>query len=1060
MACLLMAALSVTLPVPVHAQQGSQAVTGTVRDNSGQPVIGATVLVKGTNIGTTVGLNGAFSVNIPEETGVLVVSRIGNETVEVTVRKGQAIDVVLEEASSQIEDVVVVGYGVQKKASVTGAISTVDLNELQKSTMPSLATALAGHVSGLTSSQMGGGQPGMDESTMYLRGAATLNGQSPLVLIDGVPRDNIRTIDPSEVESVSVLKDASATAVFGVRGANGVIIITTRRGKEGTAKLSLSYNQTFSSFAYQPSRLHSLEYLDMRNQALGNDGQPLISQDIISMYENPLQGLDPSDPDYASKAAARQHLYPDNDHYRALFKKWAPQINVNANLAGGTDRLSYFVNAGLISQDGHFRTQPKSTLGYDPSSRMQRWSFRSNVDYQITKKLKAYLNLGSYIEKVGMPSIAVSGNNPALLTNIIFFNSALTPPISPGPTTIAGHGAPAGATLLPNDVYGQPLMGWNAYEYVNTMGYTEMLNSNLNSTIGIDWDLGAITKGLSFKGMVSYDSYSSTTTIGNCRTQRYALLPGADANSFSYMLDDSQVYTLVLYTGASSWYKINAQAILMYNNSFGKHTVGGTIVAQRDNWESAGVDDMPYNVLGVAGRVTYNYDNRYFGEFNMGYNGSEQFAPGKRYGFFPAGSLSWIVSNEKFMSGSRVLTMLKLRASAGKVGNDKQTNAATGLANRFMYMDQTERIGGGYLPSLGQGHTINEKRLGNPNLVWETATKYNVGVDFGFWGRLTGSVDFYREFRKDILIPRQSVPSVIGVPASTLPSVNIAQVNNQGVDMELAYNQRIGKDWNVTVRGNLGLNKNMVIYADEVPLGEDYAYRWRRTGYSLGQDGLFGYVIDRANNGGYFTPETLASNTLNYTFGTPRVGDFIYKDLNGDGDVDEEDLAPLGTGTIPRRTYGLSLSAQYKNLDFSIFFQGLGGYYGNYTVNNGNQVFEYNVAGTYFDYHKNAWTLERWENGEKITYPALSTKSNTNHKANSFFIQDKSFIRLKNIELGYTLPEKWMRKLNISKARVYVGAENLVTWSKLDMDHLDPETTDPMAYPLLKTVRFGVNVSF
>lgn len=1039
---------------PAWSQDRPLTVNGMVRDSYGLEMPGVAVMLKdNSTVGTVTDVTGAFTIEVPSSQSVLVFSFMGYKTIEMPVAGRTTLEVTLEEDAAAIESVVVVGYGVQKKVSVTGSISSVTAKDIRKSTSTSLSSALAGRISGLASTQSTGGQPGADDAVMYLRGAGTTNVTSPLILIDGVPRDNIRTIDPNEVESISVLKDASATAVFGVRGANGVILITTRRGEEGKAKLSINVTQSMATFAKRPSRLHSLDYLRMRNEALVNDGKTGVDPELFAMYENPLRGLDPSDPDYETKAANRRYLYPDIDQYNAMFSKFAPQTTINANVSGGTKRLSYFVNVGYTYQGGHLKTEPASKLGYDPSMRMNRWSFRSNLDYKVTESLKASLNLGTYIETVGMPSYSVAGfGTPQVMTGAMFWYASMMLPISPGPLTLPDHGTgiPGGGFLgAYSPVTRQTYLSVTGYEYANGFGYHNRVNANLNSTFALDWDLSSfVTEGLTLRGMISYDAVSQTSTEGVKRSKNYALQVGSDGESFNYVNNFTDDINMIVYKGASTSYKINMQAILSYNRTFGRHTVGATFVAQRDHWESGG-GEMPYNVLGIAGRATYDYDDRYFAEFNIGYNGSEQFSPEKRFGLFPAVSISWVASNEPWLKHSAVLSNLKFRASYGKVGND-QMNAA-----RFMYLDQISIVGGGYLPSLGLGQRVDEAIIGNPGITWETASKYNFGVDLGLFGDFSLSVDVFHENRDDILTQRNTIPSFQGITSSQLPRVNMGKVENKGIEFELGYNRRINRDLQIMISGNFGMNRNEVKYADEVPLGEDYAYQYRQTGYSLGQ--AFGYLIDWSNNGGYWTNETLASTDLVYDFGNPRPGDFVYKDLNGDKHINERDMAPIGNGTVPRFTYGLSLGFNWKGLDFSMFFQGLGGYHSVYL---GNMATETSLEGSYFDWHRNAWTEERWENGEEITYPALATTNNTNHVNNDFFIQDKTFLRLKNMEIGYTFSEKLLQRSGIESLRVFLSGQNLLTWSGLRADHLDPEPMTPMHYPLTRMYNFGVNISF
>ncbi|MDR1172809.1 MAG: TonB-dependent receptor [Bacteroidales bacterium] len=1034
----------------LSAQQN--AVTGVVTDENNESLPGVTIQIKGKYIGVVTDANGKYSITVPDHNAVLVFSFVGYATQEVAVGDRTDISITLAENVQEMEEVVVVGYGVQKKVSLTGAVSTVNVEEMKVSSSASLANALAGRITGLTSYQSSGGQPGRDDATMYLRGAATLNGTSPLILIDGVPRDNIRTLDPNEVESISVLKDASATAVFGVRGANGVVMITTRRGKEEKPELNINVTRTYQALTREPSRLHSLDYLRLRNEALTNDNltNALFPQTVIDKFADPLQGLDPSDPDYETKAAARRYMYPDNDWYRILIARWAPQTVVNANLTGGSEKISYFMNVGYMHQGGNLKTEPESVLGYDPSVKMDRYSFRSNVDYKITPSFTAFLNLGTYIEKVNMPLVgSLYNNNQGYLIRDIFNQAQILLPLSPGPTTIAGFGAPAGKALDPSYLNSGQYMDRSPYKLINNRGCTQETRANLNSSLGINWDMGFLTEGLSLKGMLSYDSNATSIMEKGASRDEWRAFISADTDELTFS-------NILVGTDALAWakwsqsrYSINAQVSLAYNRKFGRHEAGGMIVAQRDYWESTDAD-IPYNVIGLAARLLYNYDERYFGEFNFGYNGSEQFAPDNRFGAFPAASVGWVVSNESFLKDHPILTFLKLRASAGKVGNDKLGG------DRFLYIDNIT-MGGGAVPSLAAGAGINESLLGNYALQWEVAQKYNIGVDFRFLKAFTGSVEWFYEHRSQILMKRRSPPVFQGLPLDVIPRVNMGEVKNQGYEIELGYHQQLSNDLFLSVKGNYAFNRNKRMNVDEVLRDENYEYRSRETGFPIGQ--LFGYAINREQDGGYWTPETLADpDRIRYDFGEPRPGDFVYVDNHPDGMINDRDMVPIGYGTVPRINWGASLNIGYRGLDLYVFFQGLRKYNHVYSALG---TYETTGRGTYFDYHRTAWTEERWRNGETITYPALSTRQNTNHVENSFFIQDRTFTRLKNVELGYTLPQKWLGAAGISRMRIFVNGQNIFTWArKFRSTHLDPEGDESLNYPITKMFSFGANVTF
>ncbi|MFT3702911.1 MAG: TonB-dependent receptor [Agriterribacter sp.] len=1043
---------------PTTTEQKDIIINGKVVDETGAPLANVSIVLKGSTKGVSSAADGSFSISVPNEKSVLVFSYVGKEIKEVIAAQARTLQVVLNPLVNAMEDVVVVAYGSQKKITVTGAVSTVNTEQLKQSSSASLANALAGRLSGLTSIQSGGGQPGRDDATLYLRGAATVNGNSPLILIDGVPRDNIRTIDPSEVASVSVLKDASATAVFGVRGANGVILITTKRGTVGKTQLTASIDQSYSSFTREPERLHSVEYLKLRNEAAKNDGIAIpYSDDLIAKYANPLEGLDPNAPDYAEQAAFRNYIYPDHDWYRELIKSNTPQTRINIGVTGGTSKLSYFVNGSYLHQGGNLNTEPKSKLGYDPSSWMDRYNFRANLDYKIAPTFKMFLNIGSYIERVNMPSAGTYPGHDThwMMTDLIYQTQTILP-ITPGPTTLPGFGVPGDAVVYPT------YLDRTAFEIMNRQGFRNEMRANLNSSLGAEWDLSKlVVHGLSIKGMISYDSKSTSAMDGYKNERLYAANVDPATNSLTYAVQRNAESFLNISKGYDSRYNVNLQASINYQNSFGKHTVGAFVLGQRDYWESTS-GEIPYNVIGLSGRVTYDYDKRYLAEINLGYNGSEQFAPSNRYGFFPAASVGWVISNEKFFEPiSHTISNLKLRASYGKVGNDQFRNPDGSIA-RFLYLDNIT-VGTGPLGSLGTtpsgtGQGIDQGLLGNPNLSWEVAAKQNYGVEVGLFTDLNVSFDYFVEKRTDILISRGTVPALQGVPLGNIPKVNMGIVDNKGYEIEVSYNKRLSKNFSFMIKGNLGTNHNVVKFYDEPISDETYAYRYRTTGFSLGQS--WGYKIDYSNGNGYFNSKQELDGYLSkttYAFGTPRVGDFIYQDLNGDGVVDDKDLAPIKYTSIPGRIYGLLLGFTWKQFDFSSFFQGVSRYSSNY-ANQG--VYENIKLGTYYSYHETAWTPERYAAGEKITYPALSTVTTTNHRANDFFIMDRSFIRLKNIELAYNFPSSLLKSIRVQGVRAYISAYNFFTWDKLRMDHLDPENNGSLDYPVTKSLNCGVNITF
>ncbi|WP_228099532.1 MULTISPECIES: SusC/RagA family TonB-linked outer membrane protein [Bacteroidaceae] len=1023
---------------PEQAVQ-KKMLTGKVVDTNGEPIIGANIIEKGVYAnGVITDLEGTFKLRVKQD-AVIEVSYIGYVKKEVFTKGRDFVTVTLQEDAKTLEEVVVVGYGSQKKISVTGSVASIQTEDLLKSSQANLAAALSGRLPGLATMQTSG-RPGGDDVTLYLRGASTTNGVNPLILIDGVPRDGIATLDPNEVESVTVLKDASATAVFGVRGANGVILITTRRGEVGKTELSISVDHSLQQFTVSMDRIHSWEYAELRNQAFTNDGKDApYNAYMIDMYKS---GEDPV-------------FFPDRDIMSEFFKKWAPQTRVNVNMNGGTEKINYFINVGYIGQSGQFKTESPKALGYDPSYKMNRYNFRSNVDYKLASNLKLSLNLASYLQQSNTPQCQdlYNGNLNSMIADMVAHAWA-TPPTTPGPVTMPGYTTDTGAEIPANQIVGSNFntdIKNNKWGELNRRGYQEVTNMNLNSSLAIDWGLDFITKGLSTKFMVAFDAASSTTLTARRVFDVYRAYPAQSPDEKSYYqaieVDKQDVLGAPTRSNASNYY-LNLQYSINYARQFEKHDVSAMALFQRDNWQKANAD-LPYNMLGLSARATYAYDSRYLAEVNVGYNGSEQFAKGQRFGFFPAFSAGWVASNEAFLRDNPVLTHLKLRASYGKVGNDKLGN------DRFLYLDNIS-VTGGQISSLGRGQSISIGKFGNRNITWEVAYKQNYGIDLKLFHDFSLSVDYFKEKREDILISRGTVPEVLGISTADLPKVNMGVVDNQGFEIEAGYQKRLDSGISFSFKGNFAYNENKQRNMDEAIYSEDYAYRYRKTGYSIGQ--LFGYKIDYSNGNGFInTPEELEKAKKMYKIGTPRLGDFLYQDLNGDGEISEKDMAPIKYSNVPRISYGFSGSVDWKGLDFSFHFSGIAKCSRLY---NSWRATEFASEGVYSNWHKHAWTQERYANGERIEYPALAASTGVSHVANDFFIMDRNFLRLKNVELGYSLPKHWLQKVSLSKVRVYINGNNLLTWKKIKVNAIDPEQSWEVNYPLTKMVNFGLNVVF
>lgn len=1040
---------------------GAQSVaTGIVVDESGESLIGVTVMEKGTKNATATDFEGRYTLKVSTPDATLEFSYVGYNPASTTEKSNARV--VMKPKTEILDEVVVVAYGVQKKATVTGSMASVNDEEIRKSSAPTVAAAIAGKVPGLTTIQTSG-EPGRDNTTMYLRGAATTNGTSPLILVDGVPRESIREIDSNEIETLSVLKDASATAVFGVRGANGVILITTKRGEAGKMTVRPSVLYSIQSYTNRPKHMDSYTHAMLSNEARANeDGASEFTDEQIDKFKSWVDGRG------GPANETDRYWYPNTDWQSILLRDHASMVRSNVDISGGTDRLQYFVNVGYLYQGGMLNTESKKQLGYNANSTLNRYNFRSNIDYKFSKYVKASVDVSSFIEK---------GNRTNGGFDVVWASAIASRPTAPGPTTISDynvydgssfHSAREGLTVHDNST------SLNAgYGHLNRSGYRLTTNSGVNAIAQLSIDLSFLTKGLSLKGLVSFESRGTHTTVGSKTPvyYDYSRTP-IEANPDPYYIftgqDDEDTQVSLSYSNISNWF-LNAQIQANYARSFGKHDVSGMVLFQRDIREvsensSYSSPYLPFNVIGLSARATYAFDSRYMAEVNMGYNGSEQFAKGHRFGFFPAFSAGWLVSNEPFLKDfQRTLSNLKFRVSYGKVGNDRLGNT------RFLYLDDIQQGASSVwrwdIQSLGNGGKIIESMIGNSKLSWETAWKQNYGVDLGLFQNLNLSFDYYIEHRKDVLINRHTVPIIGGLSSSQLPKVNMGKVDNKGYEITARYTLPINKRLLIGFNGNFGYNSNKVVEYDEAMYSSEYFYRYRTTGFSLGQ--CWGYLIDysydpetgRQGNGFFNSEEDMEKTGLKYEIGSPRVGDFIYQDLNGDGKINDKDQAPIGySSMLPKISYGFGMNIEAYGFDFSIMFQGVGKYSKYYS---GWGIFEESGGGKFFsDMHLNRWTAERYAAGEEITHPRLANSQSTSHTTNDYYIMDASFIRLKNLEVGYTIPASITRKFGASNVRVYFSAENLHTWNNLRVDYLDPEQSGVLTYPITKTINCGLSLQF
>ncbi len=991
-----------------------KVVAGKVRDEAGEGLPGVSILLKGTQQGIITDTEGNFSLAVPDGQAVLVFSFVGYLPQEVEIGTQTRLEVVLKVDEKALEEVVVVGYGTQRKMTVTGAVASVQTKEIKQSPAANLAVSLAGRLPGLTSIQRSG-EPGRDETLLFIRGQGTVNAQSPIILVDGVER-GLTYIDPNEVESVTILKDASSTAIFGVRGANGVILVTTRRGTSEIPEINFTAEGSAQDFTREMIPVNSYDYARLRNQAQRNDGLgDAFSEEALEHYRT---GDDPLH-------------YPNTNWRNVLLKEYSLQQRYNLNVSGAGKMVRYFVNAGFLDQGGQFKTE--KDLAYDPGFSMKRYNFRSNIDIQLNPSLKAFLNVAGYLEKQNMPNPnGTASYSPALniLAGMLFL-----PATVPGPVTPFGEVLTSPQELLP------------AYGKMNRSGYIQQSRSNVTATYGMEHALDFVVKGLSAKAVVSFDSRAVNNLLARRTYETYTQvidpnLQGQNGQDSVYyrLLGDTQNTPLTI-SGEKSYVTLsNVQGYLNYAREFGKHEVSGLLLYQQQKTVSN--EELPYNLQGLAARFKYGFDNRYFVEFNAGYNGSEQFAKGKRFGFFPALSGAWVISNEKFMADQEVLTNLKVRAAYGEVGNDRIGN------RRFLYLDDIQVVGGGATGSLGRGQRINISLLKNEALQWEVAKKTNIGLEIGLFNSLNILVDVFRENRDNILRSRGTIPVLNGFPNSVIPPVNIGVIRNKGYEIEVNYRKAFRKDLSLLGKFNLNYATNRQIYADEPQLPENYAYRYRQTDYRIGQ--LFGYLVD-----GYFESEQDIATSPQQHLGTsPKPGDFKYKDLNQDGVINEMDQAPIGYSNVPEYTFGAALNVNYRQFDMSILFQGVT------NVTNYYNSWGTFPEGNYLKRHLESWTPERFENGDPINYPRLTTQTSPSQIPNSFFTIDASYLRLKNLEIGYRVPAGVAGKIKAKGIRVYANGLNLLTWDRLPTKDLDPELVYNLSYPITRLYNVGINVTF
>ena len=1006
----------------------TKQVTGVVKDATGETVIGASVVEKGTTNGVITDFDGVFKLTVSEN-AVLQISYIGYQTQEVKVAGKTTLDITLREDTEMLEEVVVVGYGAQKKESVIGAISQVTSKDLLSTPSANISQAISGKITGVITSQTSGA-PGADDAQIYIRGRATFAGDAqPLVLVDGVER-SFSQIAPDDIETISVLKDASATAVYGVRGANGVMLITTKRGKEQKPVVSLTANWQIQSPTRKDTYLDSYQSVMLLEEALANDGLPSqFSADDIEMYRRSVAG------ELSGEKAMR---YPNVDWYDQVLSNTAPAQRYNVSVTGGTKRMRYYASGEFYDQKSIVKNLSNDQFGNTSSPGFRRYSFRANTDFFLTTDLTFSVNFGTRFEERRGPNT----NDSAPNYSEIFYELNHTPgwlfPVSYSiPNGESTRTLYAGTSQYQNNIVAR----------LTEAGYYKSTNVVNETNFIVDYKMDWLTEGLSVKGMLSFD-YENLHR--NNYTRNFATYELNDPANYESLTAYNKFNTDTELTHGSEFtsiYKLYMEAQVNYARKFGKHDVTAMALYMQNDYRSKA--DLAKRYQGLVGRVTYAWDDRYLAEFNAGYNGSENFMKGKRFGFFPAFSIGWRLSNEPFMQKySDWLNNLKIRASYGQVGND--VYQVNGVQQRFLYEQKWSQITNDYYFGTTGQTGIYDAQYPNYGVTWERAHKYNVGIEFGFFnGMLTGNVDVFYEKRNDILTTYLTRPEWVGV---VMAAANLGKTKNQGYEIELKHSNHIGSDFHYTVGFNFSHARNEILSMDEPSIKTDYR---KREGHPINQ--YFGLICD-----GYVTQADLDSGNLPVSrFSSDvKVGDLKYRDMNQDGFIDDRDETFIGYSDIPENMYALNLSANYKNWGFSVMFQGVDHVSRYYDA---EAMFAFINGGKVKEHH-----LERWNPAESEAYNLAHAKypllhyndyGDHNQRQNSYFLKNGAFLRLKNIELSYTLPERWSHKVGMSDCRLYINANNLVTWDHLD-GLTDPESNGSNRFPIMKTVNFGVNIKF
>jgi TonB-linked SusC/RagA family outer membrane protein len=992
-------------------------VSGIVLDVEGTPLPGVNVTA-GSTSKTVTNADGAYRLQAADD-GKLTFSYLGFLSQEIEVKHQPTINVVMREATHELEDVVVVGYGTQKKVSVTASISNVEPATLMSVPAPSLSNTLGGQLPGIITRQTSG-EPGFDGAQIYIRGISTWGVSSPLILVDGVERD-INLVNAYEIESFSIMKDASATAVYGVRGANGVILINTKKGKNGKAHVTFRTEHGFLTGLRFPNYIDGYEFAGLMNEALRNSGKAdAWTDDELEKFRT---GSDP-------------YLYPNVNWTDVVYKKHATQTMNNLSVSGGSETARYFVNAGYTSQGGLYREDENNE--YDTNARIHRYNFRSNVDIDITKDLLLNLGLGSIIE---------NRNYQGTPAQVIYDATKKISPIN-FPVQNPDGSAGGGPSYLQDNPWG----------LTTQSGYATQFRSTLQGTFGLQWDLShLLTKGLSVAGKFAFDHFYFSEIF---RRKAYEVKqylgvdPVTHEDRYTLIREGAALGHTPARTANRSYYWETAAN---YERLFGMHRVGAMALFNRreyvDMEDGQSLYTLPYRQQGVAARVMYDYGSRYLIEFNMGYNGSENFPKGKRYGFFPSLSAGWVPSNEAFWN-STIVNHLKIRASHGQVGNDRVWDGNLNHYLRFLYITKINKNAPGYHFGSSQQFLggMAEAQTGVDDISWEVSTKTNAGFDIGLFNSvLSIQADAFYERRNKILQKRTGgIPGYAGFVYESVPQGNVGTVENKGFDAMLELKNRTATGWFYAFRANFTFARSKIIENDQPE--PPYPYLWEK-GNPVGQP--FGLIA----LGFFQSDEEIAGSPVQTFQERVQVGDIKFKDVNEDGVIDVYDRTPLGYPATPEIMFGFGGTAGYKGWDVTVHFSGVANRT-NFLDLEGMYPFmlEYPNYNIYREYYDNRFVPGAADNS-RAKYPAVIAGNNpNNYQTSTLYMRDAGYLKLQNAEIGYTLPAPLVKRLNISNLRLFVNGTNLLCFDKIKI--VDPEFNITGAYPQQRVINLGAQIDF